>query len=71
MKLSKKLFLSFGVLIAIMVISSTTVWFKVSTETVRALEAKGDDLPGKILYNEPSLKMYHLMCKVQQTMLHT
>ena len=38
MNLSKKLFLSFGVLIAMMVISSTTVWFKVSTETARALE---------------------------------
>ncbi|RJE77492.1 chemotaxis protein [Pseudoalteromonas sp. MSK9-3] len=52
MNLSKKLFLSFGVLIAMMVISSTTVWFKVSTETARALEVKGDDLPGMILYNE-------------------
>lgn len=52
MNLSKKLFLSFGLLIVMMVISSTTVWFKVSTETARALEVKGDDLPGMILYNE-------------------
>ncbi|CCQ10168.1 methyl-accepting chemotaxis sensory transducer [Pseudoalteromonas luteoviolacea B = ATCC 29581] len=35
-----------------MVLSSTIVWLKVSTETARALEVKGDDLPGLILYNK-------------------
>ncbi|WP_171041017.1 hypothetical protein [Pseudoalteromonas aurantia] len=57
MKLSKKLFLSFGLLIAIMVISSTTVWFKASTETVRALEVKGDDLPARLAELVQRLKL--------------
>ncbi|MCG7536448.1 HAMP domain-containing methyl-accepting chemotaxis protein [Pseudoalteromonas sp. OOF1S-7] len=51
MRLSKKLYLSFGVLIMLMIISSTLVWFKISTETARAQEVTGDDLPGMILYN--------------------
>ncbi|TMP30344.1 methyl-accepting chemotaxis protein [Pseudoalteromonas rubra] len=51
MKLSNKLYLAFGVLIILMIISSTLVWFKISTETARAKEVTGDDLPGIILYS--------------------
>ncbi|MDK1312951.1 methyl-accepting chemotaxis protein [Pseudoalteromonas ardens] len=51
MKLSNKLYSAFGVLIVLMVMSSTLVWFKVATETARAQEVIGDDLPGMILYS--------------------
>ncbi|MCO7190278.1 MULTISPECIES: methyl-accepting chemotaxis protein [unclassified Pseudoalteromonas] len=51
MKLSNKLYSAFGVLIVLMVMSSTLVWFKVATETARAQEVTGDDLPGMILYS--------------------
>ncbi|ALU44676.1 methyl-accepting chemotaxis protein [Pseudoalteromonas rubra] len=51
MKLSNKLYSAFGVLIVLMVMSSTLVWFKVATETARAQEVIGDDLPAMILYS--------------------
>ncbi|KAF7783728.1 hypothetical protein PRUB_a3573 [Pseudoalteromonas rubra] len=51
MKLSNKLYAAFGVLIILMIMSSTLVWFKISTETARAEEVTGDDLPGMILYS--------------------
>ncbi|KAF7783725.1 methyl-accepting chemotaxis protein [Pseudoalteromonas rubra] len=51
MKLSNKLYSAFGILIVLMVLSSTLVWFKVATETARATEVIGDDLPGMILYS--------------------
>ncbi|OCQ20958.1 chemotaxis protein [Pseudoalteromonas luteoviolacea] len=65
MNLSKKLYLAFGCLIALMVFSSTVVWFKVSTETARAFEVKGDDLPGMILYN----RLLHLEYQLNNTAL--
>ncbi|GEK10710.1 methyl-accepting chemotaxis protein [Pseudoalteromonas peptidolytica] len=52
MKLSKKLYFAFGTLVLLMTLSSIFVWFKVSTETARALEIKNDDLPGMIYYNK-------------------
>lgn len=60
MKLNVKLYSAFSSIIILMLVSSTIVWFKVSTETQRALEIKGDDLPGLILYMAQLDEMYQM-----------
>ncbi|TLX46695.1 methyl-accepting chemotaxis protein [Pseudoalteromonas phenolica] len=50
MKLGQRLYLSFGAVVALMVISSAITWLRVSELSEVATEVKTDDVPGAIYY---------------------
>lgn len=50
MKIDKKLYFSFAIIVALMITSSVITWLRVSALSSTATEVRGDDVPGAIYY---------------------